>query len=83
MLVVLNYILVGRPWVFREPRFCQNSRLLFILKFFLFRLPVSTLTALSIFPQPCPQPRHLALCKIAFELTHDRYRGTRWGETFS
>ena len=27
--------------------------------------------ALSIFPQPCPQPRHLALCD------------TRWGETFS
>ena len=62
MLVVLNYILVGRPWVFREPWFCQNSRVLFILKYLL----ISTLKALSIFPQPCPQPRHLALCKIAF-----------------
>ena len=39
MLVVLNYILVGRPWVFREPRFCQNSRLLFILKYLLISTP--------------------------------------------
>ena len=59
-------ISLGAPGCSENRGFARTVDCFLYLNIYLFRLLVSTLKALSIFPQPCPQPRHLALCKIAF-----------------